>query len=122
MSNEKQLSRRDFLVRGATAGVATIGLAGFLAACGKRPEEAAGGGAAAESCNDLSALSDAEKAQRSTMVPSLKYTEQSEVAGQSCGNCQLYKAPAGSGCGGCQLFPGPVASTGHCMSWAPKAG
>ncbi len=120
MDNEKQFSRRDFLVKGALAGAGVVGLASLLVACGKRPEEAAGD-SAAPSCDDVSALSDTEKATRTQMVGTLKYVEVSAVSGQNCANCQLYKLPAaGSACGGCQLFPGPVAPGGHCMSWAQK--
>lgn len=125
-SNTQQ-SRKEFLKRTALAGVMGIGATSVLGYCGRRPEEDAaadaGASAAASACEDVSALSAAEKQQRDTMVKNLKYVPKTADAAKRCDNCQLYKQPAGgSACGGCQLFPGPVAAEGYCASWAPKAG
>lgn len=43
------------------------------------------------------------------------------AAGQLCGNCALYQAPAGAAAGGCPLFAGKqVAGKGWCSAWAKK--
>ncbi len=121
-----ELTRKDFIRRSAVLGAVSVGASAVLAYCGGRPPAEDEGEVASEAgsaCSDLSGLTDAEKQQRQTMTTNLKYVEKSEVAGQQCDNCQLYKVPeGGSACGGCQLFPGPVAAEGHCASWAAKAG
>jgi hypothetical protein len=67
-------------------------------------------------------LSDAEKKQRSQMVKSLQYVEETPEPDKNCANCQLYqKDKYDNGCGGCQLFPGPVTENGYCNSWAPAS-
>lgn len=44
------------------------------------------------------------------------------VAGQHCGNCQLFQGKAGAAAGGCPLFAGKsVATAGWCSAWAKKA-
>lgn len=125
-NSNTQQSRKEFLKRTALAGVVGIGATSVLGYCGRRPEEEGveeAASSAASACEDVSALSAAEKQQRDTMVTNLKYVPKSADAAKLCSNCQLYKQPAGgSACGGCQLFPGPVAAEGYCASWAPKAG
>lgn len=128
-----RVSRRRFLQSISVAGV--VGASGsLLAACGGSEDsggsdeagadkEAEGGTTTASAdCSDLSGLSDSKKKQRSQMVKSLQYVEESPEEGKHCGNCQLYvKSEYGDGCGGCNLFPGPVAKGGYCTSWAPAA-
>ena len=121
-------SRRDFLKRSAVLGAVGMGAGSLLGYCGRRPEEngeteAASNGGSSAACEDVSALSPAEKQQRDTMVQNLKYVPKSQDPSKICTGCQLYKAAAaGAACGGCQLFPGPVAAEGYCASWAPKVG
>lgn len=137
--NEHDVSRRDFLQRLSIVGAAGIGGSALLSACGGGSEEQAGGaggegqtsaqGGAATAdlqCDDLSALSDAEKQQRAQMVESLSYVDQTENPEQNCANCALYEQPdaeptTDNACGGCQLFPGPVHPNGWCSSWAPAS-
>ena len=72
---------------------------------------AAGGDGA---CNDLTGLSDADKAVRK----SLGYVDVSADAAKNCANCALFKA--GSPCGTCTAVKGPIAAKGYCTAWAPK--
>jgi hypothetical protein len=128
-SNDR-VSRRRFLQSVGIAGV--VGASGtLLAACGGSDDSGGGsssgsssGGSASASgsCSDLSGLSDAQKKQRSQMVKSLQYVEETPQDDKNCANCSLYiKGEYGEGCGGCQLFPGPVAANGYCNSWAPAS-
>lgn len=137
--NEHDVSRRDFLQRLSIVGVAGIGGSTLLSACGGGSDgqgggsgqgqtsgQAAGPASADLSCNDLSALSDAQQQQRSQMAESLNYIEQTENPEQYCANCALYEQPEAeettdNECGGCQLFPGPVHPNGYCTSWAPAS-
>ncbi|MFB6249806.1 MAG: high-potential iron-sulfur protein [Salinibacter sp.] len=131
MSTESsdRVSRRRFLQSVGVAGVVGAGST-LLAACGGSDDSGGsssgssssgdGSASASASCSDLSSLSDAEKKQRSQMVKSLQYVEESPQDNKNCANCSLYiKSEYGEGCGGCQLFPGPVAAKGYCNSWAP---
>ncbi|MCR9144920.1 MAG: high-potential iron-sulfur protein [bacterium] len=125
-SNTTQ-SRKEFLKRSALAGVMGLGATSVLGYCGRRPEEEGGeetsSAATTGACEDVSALSAAEKQQRDTMVKNLKYVPKTADAAKRCDGCVLYTQPAGgSACGGCQLFPGPVAPEGYCISWQAKAG
>jgi hypothetical protein len=130
-SNDR-VSRRRFLQSVGIAGV--VGASStLLAACGGSDDSggsssgsssSSGSGSASASgnCSDLSGLSDAEKKQRSQMVKSLQYVEETPQDDKNCANCQLYiQSEYGEGCGGCQLFPGPVAANGYCNSWAPAS-
>ncbi|HKL88921.1 MAG TPA: high-potential iron-sulfur protein [Salinibacter sp.] len=131
MSADEQdrVTRRRFLQSIGVAGV--VGASGsLLAACGGGDDSGGGdsGGSAESSsktasadCTDISMLSDAQKKQRSQMVKSLQYVEETPEADKNCANCQLYQKGAYEGCGGCQLFPGPVTENGYCNSWAPAS-
>ncbi len=121
MSDENErLTRRGFLAKAAAVGALTVG-AGYLSACkpsadtAKSPGEQAGGGA----CDDLSALTDAEKSTRE----GLGYVDKSTVAGKNCKNCSLYQPEKyAEGCGGCTVMKGPVLDEGYCTAWALKPG
>jgi hypothetical protein len=130
-SNDR-VSRRRFLQSVGIAGV--VGASStLLAACGGSDDSggsssgsssssSSGSASASGNCSDLSSLSDAQKKQRSQMVKSLQYVEETPQPDKNCANCQLYiESEYGEGCGGCQLFPGPVAANGYCNSWAPAS-
>lgn len=95
-------TRREFLCD-AGLGAGAVLLVGSSWGCKK-----------SANCDDVSGLSDAQKAVRK----GLQYVGQSNVAGKNCANCKLYNKPAAEGqCGGCQLFEGPVAAAGYCTGW-----
>ena len=130
--NNDRVSRRRFLQSVGIAGV--VGASStLLAACGGSDDSGDGSGtsesgggsgtaSASADCSDLSSLSESEKKQRSQMVKSLQYVEETPQPDKNCANCSLYiQSEYGEGCGGCQLFPGPVAANGYCNSWAPAS-
>lgn len=121
MSNT--LSRREFLQ--TTIITSAAGVAVLSAACnspksaneagGDKAEQpvAAGGG-----CDDLTGLTDADKAART----GLKYVDVTTMPDKKCDNCQLYvAAEAGKSCGTCKVVKGPIAPAGYCTAWAKKA-
>ncbi len=122
--SDNTFSRRDFLQRAAVLGVAAAGAGAFLAACDKK---AAPGGAPAPgapkaagglSCQDVSGLTEPQKATRTNNA----YVEKSSVAGQDCANCALYTLPKEEGgCGGCAVVAGPINPLGWCKLWVAKA-
>lgn len=127
-TNEDRVSRRRFLRTLSAAGLA--GASGsLLVACGGSDDSSGGSSdsgpnstgsaTSAETCSDLSSLSDQQKQRRQQMVSSLEYVEASPNPDKNCANCQLYlQSEYGEGCGGCTLFPGPVHANGYCNSWA----
>lgn len=124
--SEKEVTRRSFLTRASAIGLA-VGSGAFLAACGggdggsdmaepqaMEPEAPA---AAADQCNDVTGLTEAEVQMRQTLA----YVDASPHADKLCSNCQLYiPAAEGASCGGCQIIKGPIAPGGYCTSWAAK--
>jgi hypothetical protein len=73
--------------------------------------------AAADQCNDVTGLTEAEVQMRQTLA----YVDASPHADKLCSNCQLYiPAEEGAPCGGCQIIKGPIAPGGYCTSWAAK--
>ena len=109
MKDEHAVSRRGFL---AVVGAGAAGLAVLASGCRK-------GGSSGSNlvCTDVSKLSAAEKAART----SLKYVDKSTDAGKNCSNCQLYKPAASAGvCAACTVLKGPINPQGHCASWAKK--
>lgn len=107
MKDEHGVSRRGFLT---VIGAGAAGLAVLASGCRK-------GGGSNLVCTDVSKLSEAEKAART----SLKYVDKSTEAGKSCSNCQLYKPAAqATVCGACTVLKGPINPAGHCASWAKK--
>lgn len=139
MKNEQDVSRRNFLQRLSLMGLAGVGGSTLLSACGggdgNGGQESGTEGAQSQAnglptteadCSDLSALTAQQKKQRSQMVESLNYIEETEKPDQYCSNCALYQQPAqeettDNECGGCQLFPGPVYPEGWCSSWTPAS-
>jgi hypothetical protein len=113
---EATLSRRTFIHRVGvwTALAASSGLA--LQACGGD----SGGdekSAASVKCDDVTALDDAQKAQRTA----LGYVEASVQEGKNCTNCQQ-NVPAAdpAACGTCKVVPGPINPAGYCNVWVQK--
>jgi hypothetical protein len=103
---ETKLSRRTTL---RVLGMVPLMSAG-LAACGGKTEP--------DSCNDVSALSDAEKKARNA----LQYTDKSPHADKHCKDCNLYLPAAdASQCGGCQVVKGPIHPNGYCTAFVKKA-
>jgi hypothetical protein len=85
--------------------------AAALAACGKKD--------APDSCQDVSALSDPDKATRST----LQYTDRAPSADKQCNKCSFYQpASEPTKCGACTLVKGPIHPNGYCSAFAPKTG
>lgn len=83
-----------------------------------REDEDAGPVASAESCSDLSGVSDTEIEKREVYG----YTEESYNSENLCSNCNLYLPPKeGEPCGGCLLFEGPVHAGGYCDYWVAEA-
>jgi hypothetical protein len=102
---EKQLTRRATLRLLVAAPMA----ASVLSACGKKTEP--------DSCQDVSALSDAEKTGRSA----LQYTDKSPQADKLCSACNFWQPPTDPAqCGGCQLVKGPIHPKGYCTAFAAK--
>ncbi|NKN80812.1 hypothetical protein HF633_13685, partial [Weissella cibaria] len=126
--SEKSLNRRDFLLRLSALGALTAGSGSLLAACGGGQQQPGGETGAAETpatatagCNDLSGLSEADRAQSQQMRQSLQYVDESHVEGKVCSNCALWIEPEpGAACGGCTLIKGPISPNGYCTSWAPR--
>jgi len=125
VKKDSSLTRRQFIQTTAAAGVSTLTIGFLLAGCkgdtGKSSDGEAkgggGGGGEAKGCNDVSGLTEQEKATRT----SLKYVEKSPEANKNCANCSLYQQPkAGEYCGGCSVMKGPINPKGYCTAWAPK--
>jgi len=113
---EASLTRRTFIHRVGvwTALAASSGLA--LQACGG---DAAGDdkSAASVKCDDLSALDEAQKTQRTA----LGYVELSVQEGKNCTNCQQnVPAADATACGTCKVVPGPINPGGYCNVWVQK--
>ena len=126
MKKDDKLTRRELLVRTASAGAMTVGAGVLLAACEPKESTPQAAGAAAdgeidEICNDpedLAALSETEIKQREA----LNYTDESPKPDQFCSNCQLFVEPAsGKFCGGCNVLKGPVSPDGWCTAWVKQA-
>ncbi len=109
-------TRRGFLQAAALTGAALVGGA-TLVACGKDSGGGGGGGAKKLTCLSTSGLTRDEIQLRTTT----KYADTSKKAGQSCENCQLYKAaPKAGACGSCVTIKGPIHPKGWCNIWAAK--
>ena len=70
------------------------------------------------SCRDVSGLTEAEAAMRTT----LQYSDQSPQEGKNCENCALYIVPdSRDDCGGCLSIKGPIHPMGYCTIWTVRA-
>jgi len=129
MSVEK-MDRRQFMQQAGTLGLVGVAVAGgmsVLSGCGgdKKAEAPAAAGhdaikaahEAADPCNDLSGLSKAEVATRTTF----KYKSSSEDPTKVCNTCNFWQPSAdGALCGTCTLVKGPINPLATCMSWVVK--
>ena len=114
---EASLTRRTFIHRVGvwTALAASSGLA--LQACGGDDGADGEKSAASVKCDDVSALDDAQKAQRTA----LGYVEKSVQEGKSCTTCQQNVAAADpAACGTCKVIPGSINPGGYCNVWVQK--
>lgn len=121
-SSGDHVTRRSFLGRLLSAGLAGLGFSSFVAGCGGGeqgpPTENQERSEPLAECEDISGLTDQEVLVRE----SLGYVAVSPNPNQTCSNCRFYTKPAGGEvCGGCQLFAGPVNAGGYCNSWAVMA-
>ncbi len=120
------MNRKNFL-KTLTFGAMSTGL--LLSACGgdapeskkadtgEAPATQPPAASSNADCNDLSALTDAEKDQRNLS----EYVPKSLDPEKNCGNCRFRKpASEPNGCDGCQLFKGPVNAAGNCKAWFKK--
>jgi hypothetical protein len=94
----------------------------LLASCQKKPEMekqkeaemAEGKSSSAESCTDISGLTDEEKKTRIAN----HYVDDSTMEGKECDNCSFFSQPvAGNPCGTCQIVKGPIDPDGYCTAW-----
>jgi hypothetical protein len=107
----KTLSRRDFILKKLVpiAGIAVFG--GYTTGCKRSDQQEA---AKKDPCNDLSGLTEEEKAIRNE----LEYVAQTPYPEKVCDNCAVWIKPeAGKECGGCEIMAGPVHPKGYCASW-----
>jgi hypothetical protein len=121
------LGRRDFMRQMGLyglAGLATVGAAAVIGGCGSKEKAEEVGSApanavkaaqeAADPCNDLTTLTDAELTTRATF----KYVPRAADATKICRSCNFWQEPvAGEFCGSCTLVKGPIHPLGGCMSW-----
>lgn len=106
---DDECSRRSALKVLGAIPILTSAAGLALAGCGKKSEP--------DSCNNVSALSDAEKMARSA----LQYTDTSPHADKHCNGCNLYQPPSDpSQCGGCQIVKGPIHPKGYCTGFVAK--
>lgn len=116
---EQYGSRRVFISQSARSGVSLLLGGMMLSGCGteKPTQEKNEAAASADPCSDLSEVPEGEIQKRKN----LGYVEESPIADNQCGNCNLYLPPVGDNkCSGCMLFQGPVKPEAYCTYWAPK--
>jgi hypothetical protein len=70
------------------------------------------------SCEDVTGLSDEERAARSALA----YADGATKPDKACRSCQQWVAPHGDGaCGGCKLLKGPIHPEGTCKAFAARS-
>jgi hypothetical protein len=112
----KNLNRREFILKNLApvAGMAILG--GLLSGCKKSDQKETTEKTVTDEdpCNDLSQLTEEEKAIREE----LEYVAKSPFPEKVCDNCAVWIKPEeGKLCGGCEIMAGPVNPKGHCASW-----
>ena len=100
-----RMTRRELFERTLVLVPIAAGSAALLTACGSSEIH----------CDDLSALTDEQRATRRTQ----EYVELSPHGNtKDCTNCRFYQGDRQANvCGTCQLVPGPINPKGHCKSW-----
>ena len=94
-----RLSRRTFLFRTASLGIASFAIARVARAA------------------DACVQPDSE-----SLRASLNYASASADSAAACAHCAFFTADsAGGACGACQILGGPVDAAGHCDSFSPPA-
>ena len=121
---DSKLSRRKFIENAMLGAGATLTMGYLVAGCKPGDQAAApantapAAGGDTFSCEDVTGLSDGDKATRT----SLNYVDKTADPAKDCKGCALYLQPAGGAkCGGCSVVKGPIHPLGHCTAWAPKA-
>ena len=116
MDNRDKFNRRELLKRGVAFGAVVAGSGALLSACGNDSSGGGGGGGGDLSCNDVSGLSEADKATRTSM----QYVDSTPQPDKTCDNCQLYTVGQANACGTCTVVKGPIHPKAGCTSWAEK--
>ena len=112
----KDLNRRDFLFKSCVPMIGIAVLGGLFSGCKKSAEDKTADTPKADKdpCNDLSQLTEEEKAIRKE----LEYVAESPYPEKVCDNCAVWIKPEeGKVCGGCEIMAGPVHPKGYCASW-----
>lgn len=128
MSDNDQITRKNFLKHLSIAGVASLGASSLLTACGggngnqessSQSQSGSGDQAASDDpCSDVSDLTEQEKKTRDQF----DYVAETPNPEKRCDNCALWVEPEGdSPCGGCTLVKGPIHPAGYCTAWAPQS-
>jgi hypothetical protein len=102
------LGRRSLIVLG---GHFALGGVAFVLGCDRAA-------ALPKSCEDVTALSDDERAARSALA----YADRTTKPDRACSSCVQWGAPNGAGaCGGCKLLKGPIHPQGTCKAFAARS-
>lgn len=112
---KEKISRQEFIKNSFYAIFSFSGLT-FFNSCGEKKEELP---VYDDPCNDLTNISDADKATRK----SFDYVGNSPDPAKVCINCTHFKPSTdGTACGTCELVKGPINPNGYCSQWftAPK--
>lgn len=105
--NDRKLTRRQMLERGAVLGLVVLGASPALSGCG--------GGL---DCSNPPGLTDEQRTQRRN----LSYVDTAPNPSQRCEVCNFFTAPAAAGqCGGCTLNLGAVSPAGYCSSFVARS-
>ncbi len=117
MSNDRKLSRRQFL------GTA-LAAAALTPVAGRSLLNVAHAGDLAKVTEDDPTAVALGYVHDATKVDTAKFPKRAGDAGatQFCDNCSLYQAADGAEWGTCTIFPGKlVKGAGWCNAWVPKA-
>jgi hypothetical protein len=106
--DEKKLSRRTLLERGAVLSLVVVGASAGLSACGGGELD----------CSSPQGLTDQQRQQRQA----LSYVDRTPNPSQRCETCNFWQQPQAAGqCGGCTLNLGPVNPQGYCSSFVARS-
>ena len=66
--------------------------------------------------------SGAARAQAKIAKDAVKYTDNGNLPGKDCDDCQQYLPPATAGdAAGCRIVEGAISPHGHCIAFTPRA-